>query len=233
MKELHSLLRRQLKRHCGILDEPDIPESMKDFVSAVNDAYYHSDDDRKMLEHSLETSSKELSEMNREMSAILKVFPDMILIISFDGTIHRIVSVQYSGFNFLKESDVGRKIQEFLKPEKESFVRYFEGDLKNVLQSNQIQNIEFKLIEQSNYYFEARFVSYMEDEAYVVIRDISHRKKVEKELMETLEDLKRFKKVTVDREVRMIELKKEINKLHKDLKRTMPFDLEDIERREK
>ena len=62
----HSLLRRQLKRHLGITDN-NIPDSMMPFLCAVNEAYISSDDDRKMLERSMDLSSRELFEANAEL----------------------------------------------------------------------------------------------------------------------------------------------------------------------
>ncbi|MCK5494076.1 MAG: PAS domain-containing protein, partial [Candidatus Omnitrophica bacterium] len=55
--------------------------------------------------------------------------------------------------------------------------------------------------------------------------DISERKKVETSLRNNLDDLEQFRKVTVDRENRMIELKKEVNRLCKEIGRTEKYDL--------
>ena len=66
MNELHSLLKRQLRRYnAGVLSS-QVGEN--DFLQAVNDAYWQFDADRKMLEHSLELTSKELVERNAELS---------------------------------------------------------------------------------------------------------------------------------------------------------------------
>jgi PAS domain S-box-containing protein len=51
----------------------------------------------------------------------------------------------------------------------------------------------------------------------IMIHDVTERKKAEKELKEKIEELERYKKITVDREMKMIELKTEINKLHEKL----------------
>lgn len=44
-------------------------------------------------------------------------------------------------------------------------------------------------------------------------KEISNRKRAEKELKKTMNQLERFNKIAVNRELRMVELKKEINKL--------------------
>jgi PAS domain S-box-containing protein len=50
------------------------------------------------------------------------------------------------------------------------------------------------------------------------IRDTTDRKKAEDKLKEKLDELERYKNVTVDRELRLIELKKKIKKLEEKLK---------------
>lgn len=57
---MHKLLERQLKRHLG--DLPDLPESMRPFLDAIDAAYAQWDDERRMLEHSIETVSAEFVE---------------------------------------------------------------------------------------------------------------------------------------------------------------------------
>ena len=68
MTELHSLLRRQMKRYFGNSDT--IPPELCGFLSMVNDAYHQSDSDRSMLERSLELTSQELITANAEVRAV-------------------------------------------------------------------------------------------------------------------------------------------------------------------
>ncbi|MBE3122451.1 MAG: PAS domain S-box protein [Thermoplasmata archaeon] len=51
----------------------------------------------------------------------------------------------------------------------------------------------------------------------IMVHDIAERKKAEKELKEKIDELERFKKLTVDRELKMIELKKQIKELEQKL----------------
>ena len=68
MNQLHSLLKRQLRRFA----QETIPlvEGRTDFLRAINEAYWQFDEDRRMLEHSLELTSQELLEKNAELSRI-------------------------------------------------------------------------------------------------------------------------------------------------------------------
>lgn len=62
---MHSLLSRQLRKHLGIKDE--IPEELKAFIAAVDAGYTSADNQRALLERSLELSSQELSEANERV----------------------------------------------------------------------------------------------------------------------------------------------------------------------
>jgi len=55
---MHSLLEKQIQRYLGI--ESRIPEKLKLFIGAVDQAYRQFDDDREMLERTIELSSQEL-----------------------------------------------------------------------------------------------------------------------------------------------------------------------------
>src|SRR5438876_5136763 len=68
MEQMHSLLKRQIKRHLGSPDS--LPQEWQPFIAAVNDAYVQSDTDRAILERSLELSSQELLAANSKLRAI-------------------------------------------------------------------------------------------------------------------------------------------------------------------
>lgn len=74
---LHSLLRRQLRRHGVELDA--LPDALRAFLEAVDRAYQESDDDRLQVERSLELSSQELLSANTEMRALFEALPDVFL----------------------------------------------------------------------------------------------------------------------------------------------------------
>ncbi len=79
MSELHSLLKRQIKKYVNASSLEDIPAPWREFVAAVNEAYAQSDQDRVLLERSMELSSQEMlqhsaviRERERRMSALLE-----------------------------------------------------------------------------------------------------------------------------------------------------------------
>lgn len=82
---LHSLLRRQLKRHFG----PGfaVPPEWRAFVAAVDVAYREADQDRGMLERSLDLSSQELLQAGAHNRALLQGIPDLLLRLDQEGRI--------------------------------------------------------------------------------------------------------------------------------------------------
>jgi PAS domain S-box-containing protein len=62
---MHSLLERQLKKCFGRTE--GLPEEVARFAAAVNEAYVQADNDREMIERSMELSSRELLDRNREL----------------------------------------------------------------------------------------------------------------------------------------------------------------------
>ena len=92
MRHMHSLLKRQLKKQFG--ESFVIPEKWQTFIDAVNDAYIQSDSDRSMLERSLDLSSHELLEANKDLKSILSLLnatiestTDAILVVDLLGRI--------------------------------------------------------------------------------------------------------------------------------------------------
>src|SRR6266581_9401214 len=68
MEPMHSLLKRQIRRHLGSPDS--LPEVWQRFIAAVNDAYVQFDADHAMLENALELSSQELLTANSKLRAV-------------------------------------------------------------------------------------------------------------------------------------------------------------------
>jgi two-component system, NtrC family, sensor kinase len=61
----HKLLERQLRRFFGGLER--LPPELKPFLAAVNEAYQAADEDRLLIERSLELMSQELTERNDQL----------------------------------------------------------------------------------------------------------------------------------------------------------------------
>lgn len=66
---MHRLLARQLKKH---LQDAALREQLDDFLQSVDSAYRQADEDRKLLEHSIEMASQELFERNQDLKQRLE-----------------------------------------------------------------------------------------------------------------------------------------------------------------
>jgi len=82
---MNKLLARQLRRCYG--DAKQIPKELDKFLEVVNETYDHHDQNRDLIERSLEISSEELSGVNSELRSIFKQLPDVFLRLNHDGLI--------------------------------------------------------------------------------------------------------------------------------------------------
>ncbi len=60
---MNKVLERQVKKIFGSLV---VPQGLEPFLKLVSDTYDHAEEDRLMIERSLEISSKELGELNKK-----------------------------------------------------------------------------------------------------------------------------------------------------------------------
>lgn len=62
---MNSLLMHQIRRYFG--ESPEFDDRTKQFLQAVDDAYTHYDEDRKLIERSIELTSSELLDLNEKI----------------------------------------------------------------------------------------------------------------------------------------------------------------------
>ncbi len=183
MEKMHSLLKRQLRRHFG--DDFSIPEEWQEFVTAVNDSHWASDTDRGMLERSLELSSQELLQANSELRAVFQAIPDLMFRLDSTGTILAYETDDRTHFIVKPEELVGRRIQDV--PVK-AIGDEFQGAIDRVMETKSIVSIEYWMVLQDEEHcYEARLLPLLDDQIIVIIRDITVRKRAEQDLLESQE----------------------------------------------
>ena len=62
-----------------------------------------------------------------------------------------------------------------------------------------------------------------------VKRELTERKRAEETLAQRVEELERFHRLAVGRELRMVELKRQINELSEQLGKEAPYDVSFVE----
>ena len=180
MEQMHSLLKRQLRRNFD--DQFNIPKEWQNFIDAVNDAYHESDMDREMLERSLELSSQELLQANYEVRAIFLAIPDLLFRLDGDGRILNYKAGATTDLLLDPKDLIGKRIQDV--PLKQVSEKFTEA-IQQVHQSKNIINIEYSLsIQDQSIFFEARLVPIPDDQIVVIIRNITERKQMEEAFRE-------------------------------------------------
>lgn len=187
MKPMHSLLKRQLRRHVG--SERDVPPDWRDFVQAVENAYRASDVDRQMLERSLELSSQELVDANAEMRAVFQAIPDLVLRLDRHATVLE-AKAGACGSTAIE-------VTQFLgKPVGETPIRAVAPDfleaIGRVLATGGPADFEYCLCGTGiEVCCEARLVPLPDGQVLAMIRDISERKRAEKRAQQDLLTMQR------------------------------------------
>lgn len=178
MKPLHSLLQRQLKRHA--LELAQLAPEAQSFVAAVDAAYHQADEDRAMLERSLELSSHELLQANSEMRAIFAALPEVFFRLDRSGRILDYKAGRNSDFNFTPQALVGKRIDEL--PDEKIRAKFLVA-MQQVNSGQSLVSLEFALLcDEREVYYEARLLPLFENQIVVVVRNISARKQAEMSL---------------------------------------------------
>ena len=178
MAELHSLLRRQLKRH---FPDARVPPEFEPMLAAIDQAYKQFDDDRAMLERSLDLSSQELLQANSELRALVSAFPDHILRLDPRGTI---LDIKGAASEQSRRWLPGHDFPETLDPRARPPVR---DALQRVAAEHAAINLELEANadEAAPRFYEARLLPLAETQVLMILRDVTERHYAERQLRES------------------------------------------------
>lgn len=180
MDQMHSLLKRQLKKCFG---SENCPPELEPFLGAVNAAYFDFDTDLRMLGRSLDLSSEELLQANSELRAIFQAFPDLLLYLDENGTILDCKGGSAADSHLPIDQSIGKNVQTISI---EGVGNRFGDAFLEVQKTGNASVVEYSFCRHGqDHTYEARFIPLPEGHAIAVIRDMSERKQIETALQES------------------------------------------------
>ncbi len=167
-----------------------------------------------------------IREMEERYRSLVENSPDAIGAVC-DGRIIFINDKGLEMFGYTRDEIMGMDVAKTVSPEDREMVL---NDIKIVLSGGHIPPREYKLLKKNGEVFNVEITrSKIEYEGkpaiQSTIRDISERNKRDNEMREYIRELEILNKVAIDRELRMIELKKEVNKLLTELGREKMYKI--------
>jgi len=176
--EYIQLLKMQIEKHLKAVDVSNAP--LKDFLTAVDDAYQNFDLNQRTLQQSLKLSSDEILHASEEMNAIFQAIPDQLFNMDENG---RIINYKLgqSSHHYLKTGDlVNRCLTDVTDDEVAS---KFDVSIKQVLEQQSTKHFEFIIVhEKKVYYYEVRMMPLKSREVMALVRDITERKLAEEQI---------------------------------------------------
>ncbi|WP_353661288.1 EAL domain-containing protein [Hydrogenimonas sp. SS33] len=186
---MHRLLRRLLKK--SGLDTVTAPPKEKwlAFLERVDETFASNDEDRYLLERSLEISSREMEDLldksresyRRRLSALIEAIPDLIFYVDEEGRYLDVLSQGHEDALYLpRERIVGRTIEEVF-PKKYADL-FFEATRK-AIETHKTEIIEYTMkIGGEPHIFEARIApTFMMENgkrtSMAIVRDITAQKR--------------------------------------------------------
>ena len=166
--------------------------------------------------------------MRNQLQATLDALPDLLFDIDAEGRIFNCHSYRSDLLAVPPEAFLGKRVAEVMPPDTASVVHHA---IAEAAQNGFSSGATYRLaLPQGERWFELSVAPSRQgaktDQRFITIsRDITERKRAEQDLAQRNADLERFNRVSVNRELDMIALKKRINALCVELGRVPPFDL--------
>ena len=213
---MNKLLQRQLQKHFGKADQ--VPENFIKLLNVISESYDHYEKDRKMIERSIELSSKEMIELNSQLKKekeelkkahkeLKTLFEDINEVLySVDMVSYKLIQMSavcekvygYTPAEFLADGDLWQKV---IHPEDKHIA---EQHVQSLSQGKQVLN-QYRIIhkDESIRWIENKIIPTLDETGRLiridgVTSDISERKRAEKELEKSFSILEATIESTAD-----------------------------------
>ena len=172
------------------------------------------------IENKLTNSYNNLQESKEKMLSVLETAPDYILNVDRDG---KILFINRTVQGMTVEETIGTNICEHTPPEYQDTII---NTIEQVFQTGQCQSFEMVVIPEGTKIRTCQVtrigpVKHGREviAATIISTDITEHKKTEEKLSNKMNELSQFNKLAVGRELQMVELKKEVDDLLRELGR--------------
>ncbi len=165
-------------------------------------------------------SDQGLLENEKLYRSLAESSPDLIYIVDAEGIMHYANATAARQVGLSPEQAIGKRIDDFFPPQ---MVEKAKWDIKRVLEVGEAFTSEAMVpFGDRQVWLEARMTPLKDysGKARLVMgiaRDMTDRKRAEDQLCEKINQINEFNKLAVGRELRMIELEKEIQRLKREL----------------
>ena len=177
MENRHTLLKRQIKRHFGSVE--NVPDDAQAILTAVNEAYHEFDEARHLLERALDLSSRELFQANSELRGVLQALPDLLYRIEASGKLVDLTP-DSTVASFIPLRHLGMDSDD---SEANAIAERFRKAVTIVRTTGETTSFEYaERLNGANKYFEARLLPFVDGEIITIVRDVTDRKHAEEDL---------------------------------------------------
>lgn len=215
---MHTTLKRLIKKYLGEKYEPS-PE-LKNLFDAVSSNYEQFEQDRALIERSLEISSSELSEINRKLREYLEIAGVILISLDPEGKVKIINKKGIDILGYEKKEIIGENWFERFVPieEKKGSEEFFEKMINETGEAAESyeNSILTKDKNKRTIYWHNSLVRDKKGKVIEILssgEDITERKTYEEEMKKKNNEMEMFTKLAIDRELKMVELKEKIKEL--------------------
>ncbi len=157
-------------------------------------------------------------ESEERFRRILESSPDPITVTDLEGNIIECNQAMLTTFGFSSKAEaIGLNALEYISPESQEEAL---EHMMNALEQGHVRNVEYVSLTKDGKRIQTEVSASVIPDAngnpmsiVAITKDITERKKAEETLSEKMQELERYKEVTVGRELKMIELKERIKDL--------------------